>query len=52
MSFIENIYLSKNKTFEKLKLKCIEFNNWIIAFNVSSKIIKIEVIIHKSRIVD
>jgi hypothetical protein len=46
------IKFCNNKTFHKLKLKCIYYNDWLIAFSESEKRITIEAILHKSRIKD
>lgn len=46
------IRLCNNVTFKKLKLRCIYYNDWLIAFSVSTNIILIEAILHKSRIKD
>ena len=41
-----------NKTFHQLKLKCLNYNDWIIAFTVHHTTINIEAILHKSRLKD
>ena len=41
-----------NKTFHQLKLKCLNYNDWIIAFTVNDETINIEAILHKSRLKD
>ncbi len=46
------IKLCSNKTFHKLRLKCIYYNDWLIAFSETEKNITIEAILHKSRIKD
>lgn len=46
------IKLCRNKTFNRLQLKCIYFNDWVIAFSVSADKILIEALLHKSRISD
>lgn len=46
------ITLCNNTTFQKLKLKCIYYNDWIIAFSEEGKSITIETLLHKSRIKD
>ena len=44
--------LCGNKTFEGLNLRCVYFNDWVIAFSISGNDILIEAISHKSRITD
>jgi len=58
-SFIEKklsnplyIKLCYNQTFNKLNLRCIYFNDWLIAFSIHKDFTLIEVILHRSRIVD
>jgi len=46
------IPVCKNKTFNELHLRCLNYNEWVIAFSVKSNTITIEAILHKSRIVD
>lgn len=46
------IKLCRNKTFYSLQLKCIYFNDWVIAFSASADKILIEALLHKSRISD
>ncbi len=41
-----------NSTFKKLLLKCIYYNDWLIAFSVHNNVILIEALLHKSRIKD
>ena len=41
-----------NATFYKLKLRCIYFNDWVIAFSIHEDFILIEALLHKSRITD
>lgn len=41
-----------NDTFKRLKLHCIYFKNWLIAFSVNKDVILIEAILHRSRIID
>lgn len=41
-----------NATLRKLNLKCIYFNDWLIAFSLHEEFILIEAILHKSRITD
>ena len=48
----ERIKLCNNYTFDKLKLHCIYFNDWVIAFSISEKSVLIEALLHKSRISD
>lgn len=44
--------LCNNKTFKELNLRCLYFNEWLIAFSIHENYILIEVLMHKSRIVD
>jgi hypothetical protein len=46
------IKLCHNATFKQLKLKCIYFNDWLIAFSETKTEVTIEAILHKSRIKD
>lgn len=46
------IKLCNNATFKKLKLKCIYYKDWVIAFSETKNVVTIEVILHKSRIKD
>jgi len=46
------INLCNNSTFKNFKLKCIYYNDWLIAFSENKNNILIEAIIHKSRIKD
>lgn len=42
----------RNFTFNKLNLRCIYFNDWVIAFSVYNDFVLIEALLHKSRISD
>ncbi|MEO8821134.1 MAG: hypothetical protein ABI267_04835 [Ginsengibacter sp.] len=44
--------LCYNATFKKLNLRCVYFNDWLIAFSIDENFILIEAILHKSRITD
>ncbi len=44
--------LCNNATFKKLNLRCIYFNDWLIAFSIRENFILIEALLHKSRIAD
>jgi hypothetical protein len=44
------IKLCHNLTFNKLNLRCIYFNDWVVAFSVNPDFILIEALLHKSRI--
>jgi hypothetical protein len=48
----EEIRPCNNSTFNKLGLRCIYFNEWLIAFSIHKSSILIEAILHRSRIVD
>ncbi len=41
-----------NVTFKKIGLRCIYFNDWLIAFSIHENFILIEALLHKSRISD
>jgi ParE toxin of type II toxin-antitoxin system, parDE len=41
-----------NLTFNKLDLRCIYFNDWLIAFSIHKDFVLIEALLHKSRISD
>lgn len=41
-----------NATFKKLNLKCIYFNDWLIAFSIHKNFVLIEALLHKSRVAD
>ncbi len=44
--------ICNNAALKKLNLKCIYFNDWLIAFSIQQNIILIEALLHKSRITD
>lgn len=44
--------LCNNATFKKLNLRCIYFNDWLIAFSIHKNFVLIEALLHKSRIAD
>ena len=46
------INLCNNTTLKQLQLKCIHYNDWIIAFSESGRTITIEVMLHQSRLKD
>lgn len=46
------IKLCHNFTLNTLKLRCIYFNDWIIAFSVHQDFVLVEALLHKSRISD
>ncbi len=46
------ITLCNNDTLKQLNLKCINYNDWLIAFSSNKNNILIEAFIHKSRIKD
>lgn len=48
----KRIRLCHNATFKKLKLKCIYYKGWVIAFSMSENFILIEALLHKSRVTD
>ncbi len=52
VSSIHQVRLCHNNTFNQLNLRCIYFNDWVIAFSVHSDFILIEALMHKSRISD
>ncbi len=52
LHFKDVIGFCHNLTLKKLKLKCIQYNDWVIAFSESKNSIIIEAILHRSRIRD
>ena len=46
------ISLCNNQTFKHLNLRCLYYNDWVIAFSISNDNVLIEALIHKSRIID
>lgn len=46
------IKLCNNLTFQELNLRCINFNDWVIAFSINGKDVLIEAILHSSRLTD
>jgi hypothetical protein len=46
------ISLCNNQTFKRFNLRCLYYNDWVIAFSVYNGDILIEALIHKSRIKD
>ena len=49
---VQLINLCNNATFNKLNLRCIYFNDWVVAFSIHPDYILIEALLHKSRITD
>ena len=57
--YLKNAFLNAKQkrlcntyTFKKLNLRCIYFNDWLIAFSIHKNFILIEALLHKSRITD
>ena len=48
----QTIKLCNNLTLHKLNLRCIYFNDWLIAFSLHEDSVLIEAVWHKSRIGD
>ena len=48
----QKIKKCQNLTFNQLNLRCLNFNDWVIAFTVQDDFILIESLLHKSRITD
>ena len=46
----EQIKLCNNATCNRLQLRCLYFNEWVIAFLVNNTSVLIEALLHKSRI--
>ncbi|MEO6838856.1 MAG: hypothetical protein ABI261_01155 [Ginsengibacter sp.] len=44
--------ICNNATFKKLNLRCIYFNDWLIAFSLHENFVLIEALLHKSRITE
>lgn len=50
---VDSIKLCNNKSFYIRQLRCIYYNDWVIAFSVESKnTIIIRSLLHKSRLID
>ena len=47
-----SVPLCNNQTFYKLQLRCINFNDWVIAFSIQNNAVVIEAILHNSRLTD
>ena len=48
----ESVTLCNNQTFYNLQLRCINFNDWVIAFSIHNDSVLIEAILHTSRLTD
>jgi hypothetical protein len=48
----QQIKFCNNFTFNTLKLRCIYFSDWVIAYSVNEDAVLIEALLHKSRIND
>lgn len=48
----DKIKLCNNLTFSSLSLRCVYFNDWVVAFSVHANYVLIEALLHKSRISD
>ena len=46
------VKLCNNQTFYELKLRCLNFNDWVIAFSIEADKVHIEAILHSSRLID
>jgi hypothetical protein len=46
------ISLCNNETFKRLNLRCLYYNDWVIAFSITNGDVLIEALLHKSRITD
>ncbi len=46
------ISLCNNQTFKRLNLRCLYYNDWVIAFSIHNNDVLIEALIHKSRLID
>jgi hypothetical protein len=46
------IKLCHNLTFRELGLRCIHYNDWVIAFSITQDSVLIEAVLHHSRLVD
>jgi hypothetical protein len=46
------VKICHNQTFKKLKLHCLNYKDWTIAFSIHEKYVLIEAMLHKSRITD
>jgi hypothetical protein len=52
LKFPQKIKLCNNQAFWLLQLRCIYFNDWVIAYSTSKNHVMIEVLLHKSRVAD
>lgn len=41
-----------NRTFRELGLRCLNYNDWVIAFSIHEEQILIEAMLHSSRLID
>lgn len=48
----QSIKFCNNQMFNQLQLRCLNFNDWVIAFTVQEEGVTIEAILHSSRITD
>jgi hypothetical protein len=46
------IKICHNQTFKKLKIRCLNYKDWTIAFSIHENYVLIEALLHKSRIID
>lgn len=46
------IKLCNNVTFHRMHLRCINFNDWVIAFSMDGDDVLTQAILHTSRLVD
>jgi hypothetical protein len=46
------IKLCHNLTFAELTLRCVYFNDWVVAFSIHTDYVLVEALMHKSRISD
>jgi hypothetical protein len=46
------IKLCNNHTFNDMNLRCVNFNDWVIAFSINGNDVLIEAILHSSRLTD
>lgn len=53
-SFVSPLSLKfcNNQMFNQLQLRCLNFNDWVIAFTVQDEGVTIEAILHSSRLTD
>lgn len=52
LHYPSKVKICYNETFKRLNLRCLNYNDWTIAFSIHESYILIEALLHKSRISD